>query len=151
MDTHKAEFKRLVEIMGWSQTETAKKLAKSPSAINHLLNPDHPNQPTESTLRLLKMIIANERPDFFKGGAPELKEINSSAPEPPKVTAKEREMIQRMRSLPPDEQERIYAVVETMLSNAPKANTAKSGKIASGRGLKLEITPGGGKVKKINL
>jgi hypothetical protein len=142
MDAHKAEFKRLVETMGWSQTETARKLAKSPSAINHLLNPDHPNRPTETTLRLLKLIIAQERPGFFEAGALELKDTNSSAPQPPKVTDKESEMIQRMRSLPPDEQERIYAVVETMLSSVPKA---------SRHGRKLEITPGGGKVKKIDL
>ena len=68
MDALKAEFKKLVEAMGWSQTETARHLAKSPSAINHLLNPDHPNRPSESTLRLLKMIIASERPDFLNTG-----------------------------------------------------------------------------------
>ncbi len=69
MDALKAEFKRLIEIMEWSQTETARRLAKTPSAINHLVNPDHSNKPTQTTLRLLKLIIAQRAAQAFYGAA----------------------------------------------------------------------------------
>ena len=66
MDPEKAEFKRLIDLMEWSQSEAARRLRKTPSAINHLVNPDHPNTPTQTTLQLLKLIIASERPDLFE-------------------------------------------------------------------------------------
>ncbi|HEX4122332.1 MAG TPA: helix-turn-helix transcriptional regulator [Verrucomicrobiae bacterium] len=126
MDAHKAEFKKLVEMMGWSQTQTAMKLGKSPSAINHLLNPDHPNRPTESTLRLLKLVIEHERPDFFKKGALDVRESSASEAAASRLTAKESRLIQRLRSVRPEEQGKIYAVVATMLSNAPKGKGGKT-------------------------
>src|ERR1700744_4703807 len=114
MDALKAEFKKLVEVMGWSQTETARRLAKSPSAINRLLNPNPPNRPSESTLRLLKMIIATERPDFFKRGALDLKDAVANSPDPSKLSAKELRLIEQLRSVSPEEQKKICAVVTAM-------------------------------------
>jgi transcriptional regulator with XRE-family HTH domain len=124
MDPLKAEFKRLIEIMGWTQTETAKKLYKTPSAINHLVNPDHPNKPTETTLRLLKLLMAGERPELFTARTFELKEPGRKA-DPAPLNAKERELIRRLRELPRDEQEKVYAVIRTMLDSAPKGKSPK--------------------------
>ncbi|HUD45273.1 MAG TPA: hypothetical protein VMR33_00505 [Candidatus Baltobacteraceae bacterium] len=118
MDPLKAEFKRLIEIMGWSQTETAKRLAKTASAINHLVNPDHPNKPTQTTLRLLKLIIARERPDLFGARTFELKEGAGKAV-PAGLSVKERDLIRRLRQLPRSEQEKVYAVIKSLLNNAP--------------------------------
>jgi plasmid maintenance system antidote protein VapI len=125
MDLLKAEFKRLIETMGWSQTEAAKRLAKTPSAINHLVNPDHPNKPTQTTLRLLKLTIARERPELFNARTFELKEA-ASKPGHAQLSAKERELFRRLRALPRDEQEKVYAVIRTMLDNAPKAKAQKT-------------------------
>jgi transcriptional regulator with XRE-family HTH domain len=127
MDTLKPEFKRLIEIMGWSQTEAAAKLGKTPSAINHLLNPDHPNKPTKTTLRLLKLLISRERPDLFNTRTFELKAVGRNA-ETAHLTAKERVLVERLRELPRDEQEKIYAVIDTMLDSATKAAPHKNKK-----------------------
>jgi plasmid maintenance system antidote protein VapI len=126
MDPLKAEFKRLIEIMEWSQTEAARRLCKTPSAINHLVNPDHPNKPTQTTLRLLKLIIARERPDLFTARTFELKEAARNA-DPAPLSARERDLIRRLRVLPRDEQEKVYAVIRTLLENAPKAKPPKKG------------------------
>jgi len=127
MDPSKAEFKRLIEIMGWSQTEAARELGNTPSAINHLVNPDHPNKPTQTTLRLLKLIIARERPGLFTARTFELKEAARNADVAP-FSAKERDLIRRLRELPRVEQEKVYAVIRTMLNNAPKAKSQKTRK-----------------------
>src|ERR1700683_3539632 len=116
MDALKAEFKRLIEIMGWSQTEAARQLSKTPSAINHLVNPDHPNKPTQTTLRLLKLIIARERPELFTARTFELKEAAKSG-DNPRFSVRERDLIARLRELPRDEQDKIYAVLKTMLDS----------------------------------
>jgi transcriptional regulator with XRE-family HTH domain len=126
MDTLKEEFKRLIEIMGWSQTEAAKALGKTPGAINHLLNPDHPNKPTQTTLRLLKLMIARERPELFNARTLELKKANNA--EAPQLIARERDLIRRLRELPRDEQEKVYAVVNAMLDGSPRGKTQKGGK-----------------------
>src|SRR5580658_10408408 len=115
MDPEKAEFKRLIDLMGWSQTEAAKQLRKTPSAINHLVNPDHPNKPTETMMQLLKIIIASERPDLINAKTFELKEEPpGKKPEAASLRPRERELIEKLRQLPPDVQEQIYPVIITL-------------------------------------
>jgi transcriptional regulator with XRE-family HTH domain len=126
MDASKEEFKRLLELSGWSQTEAAGKLGKTPGAINHLLNRDHPNKPTETTLRLMKLLIARER-----GGLHERRNAGSKGAatrETAPLTARERGLIDGLRALPREEQERIYAVIDTMLGTATKAKAGKGKK-----------------------
>ena len=115
MDPEKAEFKRLIDLMGWSQSEAARKLYKTPAAVNHLVNPDHPNKPTQTTLQLLKWIIASERPELFET-AFELKEGPPSKNDPGRLNAKERGLIEMLRQAAPEEQEKIYAVIKAMLN-----------------------------------
>ena len=116
MDQKKAQFKRLIELMGWSQTEAARWLHKTPSAINHLVNPGHPNKPTQTTLLLLKLIIARERPDFIKAQTCELKEAPTGAkPDATRLNSRELGLIQSMRQLPPGEREKAYAVMRALL------------------------------------
>jgi len=116
MEPEKAEFKRLIELMGWSQTEAARRLHKTPSAINHLVNPDHPNQPTQTMMQLLKLIIASERPDLINPQTYEFKEAPTGA----KVaygflTPKERELIEGLKQLSPADQEKVYGIIEVLL------------------------------------
>jgi hypothetical protein len=125
MHADKAEIKRLIEIMGWSQTEAARRLRKTPSAINHLVNPDHPNKPTQTTLQLLKLIIASERPDLINAHTFELKEGPAAAlPGALHLGDRERELIESLRKLPPAEREKVYAVISALL----RAPGRKSGK-----------------------
>lgn len=126
MDAEKEEFGRLIELMGWSQSEAARRLRKTPSAINHLLNSNHPNRPTQTTLQLLKLIIASERPDLFDS-AFELKDsADGSKPPSPKLTPKELALIERIRKLTPEEQAKVYAVINAMLN--PKRGGGSQGK-----------------------
>jgi len=122
MDPEKAEFKRLIDLMGWSQSEAARKLYKTPAAVNHLVNPDHPNKPTQTTLQLLKLIIATERPELFET-AFELKEGAPAKNEPGRLNAKERGLIEMLRQAPPEEQEKIYAVIKAMLNRGGGKNS----------------------------
>jgi predicted transcriptional regulator len=116
MDAQKAEFKRLIKSSGWSQTEAAKRLGKTPSAINHLINPDHANKPTQTTLRLLKLIIARERSDLFTARTVGLKGVaNSAVNSKAQFSAKERDLIQRLRELTAEEQEEVYTIISTLL------------------------------------
>ena len=121
MDPEKAEFKRLIELMGWSQTEAARRLRNTPSAINHLVNPDHPNKPTQTMMQLLKLIIASERPDLLNAQTYELKETAQGAkPAVPQLSARERELIEGLKQLPPEEQERVYGVIEVLLRSTAR-------------------------------
>jgi hypothetical protein len=118
MDPEKAEFKRLIDLMGWSQSEAARRLHKTPAAVNHLVNPAHPNKPTQTTLQLLKLIIASERPELFET-AFELKE-GPAGPKPnhTKLSQKERALVEMLRRAPAEEQERVYAVIKAMLTRS---------------------------------
>jgi plasmid maintenance system antidote protein VapI len=118
MDPEKTEFKRLIELMRWSQTEAARRLHKTASAINHLVNPDHPNKPTQTMMQLLKLIIASERPDLINPQTFELKEAYAGPkPEAVNLSPREREMIERLKELPPGEQEKVYAIILALLKS----------------------------------
>jgi hypothetical protein len=114
-----------MDLMGWSQTEAALRLRRTPSAINRLINPDHPNKPTQTTLALLKLIMARESPDLVDTQTCELKEAPIGAKSHAmQLSPKEREMIQSMRHLPPGEREKVYAVIKALL----RATGRKGGK-----------------------
>lgn len=120
MEPEKAEFKRLIELLGWSQTDAARRLRKTPSAINHLVNPDHPNKPTQTMMQLLKLIIASERPDLINTQTFELKEATGhygANTESLGLNFREMELIGKMRKLPSSEQDRIYAIIFAMLES----------------------------------
>src|SRR5580693_8307126 len=109
MDPEKTQFKRLIELMGWSQTEAARRLRKTPSAINHLVNPDHPNKPTQTMMQLLKLIIASERPDLLNPQTYMLKETPYGTKEGGTVlNPQEWLLIDKLRQFPPLEQEKLY-------------------------------------------
>src|ERR1700753_1034468 len=98
MDASKEELRKLLELSGWSQTEAAEKLGKTPGAINHLLNPDHPNKPPETTLRLMKLLIARERGgDLGERKGESRKRIATREASP--LTARERGLIDCLRAL----------------------------------------------------
>jgi transcriptional regulator with XRE-family HTH domain len=125
MEPEKAEFKRLLELMGWSQTEAARRLHITPSAINHLVNPDHPNSPTQTMMQLLKLIIASERPDLINAQTFEFKPTVPGAKLPAtQLSPRERRLIEGLRQLPSAEQGKIYAVTEALL----RATVRKGGK-----------------------
>lgn len=116
MDPEKAEFKRLIELMGWSQTEAARRLHKSPSAINHLVNPAHPNKPTRTMMQLLKVIMASERPDLIKPGTLDLKGAAPGAkPKIFRLSPRERALILDVKKLPAAEKEKVYAIIDALL------------------------------------
>ena len=116
MDKEKEEFRRLIELMGWSQTEAARRLRKTPSAINHLVNPDHPNKPTQTMMQLLKLIIASERPDLLNTQTDELKETPYGVKQEAAIlNSQEWELIEKLRQFPPEDQERLYSFIIAML------------------------------------
>jgi hypothetical protein len=116
METEKAEFKRLIGLMGWSQTEAARRLRKTPSAINHLVNPAHPNKPTQTMMQLLKLIIASERPDLINAQPFELKQGCEPKPQDVSLTQRELDLIAKLRQFPQTDQDRLYAIIVAMLN-----------------------------------
>jgi hypothetical protein len=110
------EFKRLVELMGWSQTMAARRLHKTPSAINHLVNPEHPNKPSPTTMQLLKVIIAGERPDLINPQTFQPKEAPPGARlQSGRLSPRERKLTEDLRKLPAAEQEKVYAIIDVLL------------------------------------
>jgi transcriptional regulator with XRE-family HTH domain len=127
MDPEKAEFKRLIELMGWSQTEAARRLHKSPSAINHLVNPAHPNKPTRTMMQLLHIIMASERPDLPNPQASGPKgAAKGGKPDVFRLSPRERGLIERLRRVPRTDKDKVYAIIEALLrSIEPREGKSK--------------------------
>jgi hypothetical protein len=121
MHPDKAEFKRLIEQMGWSKSEAARRLHKTPSAINHLVNPKHRNKPTKTTMELLNLIIARERPDLVETQDRESRRApTETKPSAMRLSLRERDLIESMRRLSAGELETVYAVMEAMLPDTSR-------------------------------
>jgi len=128
MHAHKQEFKRLVELMGWSKSGAARRLCKTPSAINHLLNPDHPNKPTGTTMELLRHIMAQEGPDQIVGQTNEMKDARTGVkPSATQFSLREQKTIEGLKKLSVKDQEVVYSVVNALLRASRKGR--KVGKI----------------------
>ena len=121
MDPLKAEFTRIVRVMGWSQSETARKLDITPQAVSQIMNPNHPNSP-KVTLQLLKLIAMSEKPEAFNMARMEIKaEADAAGPElkDDYPSAEERELLTALRQADPDHREKIIAMVKLFLTRQP--------------------------------
>src|SRR5271156_614023 len=122
MDPLKEEFARLVAIMGWNQSETARQLHMSAAAVSNLMNPHHSNRPRPTTLQLLKLIVSAEHPEEIEPRHFKLK-VNPGAGTTLWVLeyyldARERKLITDVRRLTEAEQETISRVVYAMIFRA---------------------------------
>ena len=122
MDPLKEEFARLVAIMGWNQSETARQLHMSAAAVSNLMNPHHSNRPRPTTLQLLKLIVSGEHPDAIEPRHFKLKGKpgtgTSLSVREDYLDAKERKLVTDIRRLSEHDQETVYRVAYAMIFRA---------------------------------
>src|SRR5271155_2804843 len=115
MDPLIEEFARLVAIMGWNQSETARQLHMRAAAVTNLINPQHSNRPRPTTLQLLKLIVSGDPPEAIEPRHFKLKGKpgagTSLSVRQDYLDARERKLITDIRRLKDHEQETIYRVV----------------------------------------
>ena len=132
MDPLKEEFARLVAIMGWNQSETARQLHMSAAAVSNLMNPQHSNRPRPTTLQLLKLIVSGEHPEAIEPRHFKLKGKPASGASlsvrQDYLDARERKLITDIRRLSDHEQETIYRVVYAMIFRALPHGASKKRK-----------------------
>jgi transcriptional regulator with XRE-family HTH domain len=132
MDPLKEEFARLVAIMGWNQSETARQLHMSAAAVSNLMNPGHSNRPRPTTLQLLKLIVSQEHPEAIEPRHFKLKgrpgSGTSLSVREDYLDARERKLITDIRRLKEHEQETIYRVVYAMIFQALPHGAARKRK-----------------------
>jgi len=69
-----------------------------------------------AALRLLKLIIARERPGLVDSTSSKLKNVPTGGkPDATRLGPREWETLQTMRRLPPNEREKVYAVMQALL------------------------------------
>jgi plasmid maintenance system antidote protein VapI len=111
MDPLKQEFVDLMNVIGWTQAETARQLCMTSGAVNQLVNPNLPVRPSTTTLRLFKLLVASQRPEAMNAKTLELKANATNS-----FSAAERKLIEALRKLPPSELPRAYGVVHHVIS-----------------------------------
>jgi hypothetical protein len=110
LDPLKQEFIDLMKVIGWTQAEAARQLAMTSGAVNQLVNPNSPVRPSQTTLRLFKLIVAAQRPEAINTKTLELKADPGSA-----LSLPERKLIDAIRRIPTSELPRAYAVVHGVI------------------------------------
>ena len=110
LDPLKQEFLDLMKVIGWTQAEAARQLAMTSGAVNQLVNPNSPVRPSQTTLRLFKLIVAAQRPEAINAKTLELKADPGSA-----LSLPERKLVDAMRRIPTAELPRAYAVVHGVI------------------------------------
>jgi plasmid maintenance system antidote protein VapI len=111
LDPLKQEFLDLMKVIGWTQAEAARQLAMTSGAVNQLVNPNSPVRPSQTTLRLFKLIVASQRPEAINAKTLELKADPEAA-----LSLPERKLIEALRKIPAAEVPRAYAVVHGVIN-----------------------------------
>lgn len=79
MDPKKQEFKRLLDLSGWTQAEAARKLELTRGGVNGLVTGK--SVPSQATLKLFRLILESERPEALHETAPEYRVTKNRAVE----------------------------------------------------------------------
>jgi len=111
LDPLKQEFLDLMKVIGWTQAEAARQLAMTSGAVNQLVNVNSPVRPSQTTLRLFKLIVAAQRPEAINAKTLELKADPGSA-----LSLPERKLIEALRRIPGPDLPRAYAVVHGVIN-----------------------------------
>ena len=111
LDPLKQEFLDLMKVIGWTQAEAARQLAMTSGAVNQLVNPNSPVRPSQTTLRLFKLIVASLRPEAINAKTLELKADPETA-----LSLPERKLLDALRKIPPSETPRAYAVIHGVVN-----------------------------------
>jgi plasmid maintenance system antidote protein VapI len=116
LDPLKQEFLDLMKVIGWTQAEAARQLAMTSGAVNQLVNPNSPVRPSQTTLRLFKLIVASQRPETMNVKTLELKADPGAA-----LSLPERRLIEALRKIPNNDLPRAYHVLHGVIGgfNAP--------------------------------
>ena len=116
LDPLKQEFLDLMKVIGWTQAEAARQLAMTSGAVNQLVNPNSPVRPSQTTLRLFKLIVAAQRPEAINSKTLELKADPNQA-----MSLPERRLIEALRKIPNSDLPRAYHVLHGVIGgfNAP--------------------------------
>jgi hypothetical protein len=111
MDPLKKEFVDLMNVMGWTQAETARQLCMTSGAVNQLVNPALTVKPSSTTMRLFKVLVAAQRPEAMNTKTLELKESPAAF-----VSAPERKLVEAVRRIPGAELPRAYAALHGLIA-----------------------------------
>jgi hypothetical protein len=110
MDPLKQEFINLMNVMGWTQAETARQLCMTSGAVNQLVNPNLTVKPSTTTLALFKLLVATQRPDAINAKTHQLKENPGAY-----MSAAEKKLVEALREVPDSELPRAYATLHGVI------------------------------------
>ena len=102
LKTRSRQFVRLIELAGWSQAETARRLDLSPGAVSQICSGK--SEPRGATLQLLKLLS--------QGPA---SRQTPAQPSPQRLTSWEMDLIRRLRKIPPRQREPLLNAFDTIL------------------------------------
>jgi hypothetical protein len=128
MDSLKQEFIDLMNVMGWTQAETARQLCMTSGAVNQLVNPDLPVKPSTTTLGFFKLLVATQRPEAMNAKTMQLKESPGAH-----MSAAERKLVEALRRVPEAELPRAYAALHGLIKGFAAPLRARRGSKASGK------------------
>lgn len=104
MDPKNEEFLALIKAAGWSQAEAARRLHIRPSSVSEMCSGKI--KPSTSTLNLLKLVVAGEKPDALKTH----EQAYAGGLEP---WAKD--LVEELRRLPAAQREQVLPVIRHMI------------------------------------
>ncbi len=106
------EFVGLMNAAGWSQAETARKLALTRGGVNGIVKGR--TKPSEGTLKLFKLILASEQPEAVSASDLQFKERYSP------VESWAEDLIGSLRELSEEDREKMLTAFQAMLGTIPE-------------------------------
>jgi transcriptional regulator with XRE-family HTH domain len=114
MSPEAQEFVKLMRVMGWNQSETARQLRVTSSFVNQICNGKA--EPSAAVLQLLRLTVANEKPGAVT--AKYVKEVPARRGRPPIQPEWARNMIKELSRIEDPERAKLVQRLRHMIKDA---------------------------------
>lgn len=114
MSPEAQEFVKLMRVMGWNQSETARQLRVTSSFVNQICNGKA--EPSAAVLQLLRLTVGNEKP-----GAVNLKyvkEVPARRGRPPIQPEWARPMLKELSRLDEPERQKVLQRIKSLVKDS---------------------------------
>lgn len=114
MSPEAQEFVKLMRVMGWNQSETARQLRVTSSFVNQICNGKA--EPSAAVLQLLRLTVGNEKPGAVT--AKYVKDVPARRGRPPIQPEWSRNMIKEMSRVDDPERGKLVQRIRQLIKDA---------------------------------
>ena len=121
VEPNKKEFIELLKASGWTQREAAAELGMTESGVSQIVRENSSVVPSNMTMKFFKFLLAHKKPEVIGVKGETALVLNEDI----KLNAKERELLEKLRALPVNQQASVIKGMLSIIETMPRVKTPR--------------------------